>query len=89
MPELRRMLEETRDKALEEVEDFYGVGDVPEFTLTVQIQMPKITEQNTQQFSKWNWRQNNLCKTLHVITEAGKVHYMHQELFTYAKIWVF
>ena len=35
VPELRRMLEETRDRALEEVEDFYGVGEVPEFTLTV------------------------------------------------------
>lgn len=82
VPELRRMLEETRDKALEEVEDFYGVGDIPEFTLTVQ--MPKITGQNTQQFSKWNWRQNNLRKMLHVITEAERVQYM-QELFTYAK----
>jgi hypothetical protein len=82
MPELRRMLEETRYKALEEVEEFFGVGDVPEFTLSVQ--MPKITGQNTQQFSKWNWRQNNLRKTLHVIVESEKVQYM-QELFTYSK----
>lgn len=82
VPEIRRMLEETRDKALEEVDDFYGVGDVPEFTLNAYT--PKITGQNTQQFSKWNWRQQNLRKTLHVITEADKVQYM-QELFSYAK----
>jgi len=82
VPELRRMLEETRDKALEVVDDFYGVGEVPEFTLNVQV--PKVTGQNTQQFSKWNWRQNNLRKTLHIITESEKVPYM-QELYSYAK----
>ena len=51
VPELTRMLDEARDKALEEVEEFLGVGVVPEFTL--HIQMPKITGQNTQQFQGW------------------------------------
>ena len=82
LPELRCMLEATRDKALEEVEDFFGVEEVPEFMLN--MQMPKITGQNTQQFTNWNWRQQNLRKTLHVTTESNKVKYM-QELFTYAK----
>jgi hypothetical protein len=81
VPELRRMLAETRDKAMEEVEDFFGV-DVPEFTL--QVQMPKITGQNTQQFQGWTWRQQNLRKTIHVIAESDRVKYM-QELFSYAK----
>ena len=51
-PELKQMLEETRDKAFEEVEEFFGAREVPEFMLNVQ--MPKITGQNTQQFQGWS-----------------------------------
>jgi hypothetical protein len=67
IPELKRMLEVTRDKALEEVEDFYGVGGIPEFTLNVQV--PKITGQSTQQFQGWSWRQQIWHTTLHVVVE--------------------
>lgn len=81
-PELKRMMEETRDKAMEEVEEFFGVGEVPEFTLNVQ--MPKISGQNTQQFQGWSWGQQNWCKTIHVVAESDKIQYM-QELFSYAK----
>jgi hypothetical protein len=75
------MLLETREKAIVEVEDFFGI-DVPEFTL--QVQMPKITGQNTQQFQGWTWRQQNLRKTLHIIAESDRCKYV-QELFSYAK----
>jgi hypothetical protein len=82
VPEMRRMLEEARVKGNAEVEDFYGFASPPQFTLSMQT--PKVAGQNTQQFSGWDWRMQNLRKTLHVIVKAEEVQYM-QELFTMAK----
>lgn len=81
--EMRRMLEEAREKkGYEECDDFCGVADPPQFTLSMQT--PKVAGQNTQQFQGWDWRMQNLRKTLHVVVTVEEVEYM-QELFTIAK----
>jgi hypothetical protein len=82
VPEMKRLLEEAREKGCTEVEDFYGFAPPPQFTLSMQT--PKVAGQNTQQFSGWDWRMQNLRKTLHVIVKAEEVQYM-QDLFTIAK----
>jgi len=74
IPELKQMLEEERDRAMQDTDDFFNTADPPEFTLSMQV--PKITGQNTQQFQGWNWRQQNWRKTLHVVVEAGQVQYI-------------
>ena len=48
------------------------------------MQTPKVAGQNTQQFQGWDWRMQNLRKTLHVVVTVEKVEYM-QVLFTIAK----
>ena len=82
IPELRKLLEEARERGFDEIEDFTGLKDPPTFTLSVQT--PKVVGQNTQQFSGWDWRMQNLRKTLHVVVKADEVEYL-QELFTIAK----
>lgn len=82
IPEMRRMLEEAREKGCEESTDFFGIADPPQFTLSMQT--PKVAGQNTQQFQGWDWRMQNLRKTLHVVVTVDEVEYM-QELFTIAK----
>ena len=65
VPEMRRMLEEAREKGCPEVEDFYGFASPPQFTLSMQT--PKVAGQNTQQFSGWDWRmwiKKNMCFSL-------------------------
>ena len=76
------MLEESREKGCRESEDFLGIADPPQFTLSMQT--PKVAGQNTQQFQGWDWRMQNLRKTLHVVVKVEEVDYM-QELFTIAK----
>jgi CRISPR/Cas system CMR-associated protein Cmr3 (group 5 of RAMP superfamily) len=82
IPEMRRMLSEAREKGYDKIVDFCGLSDPPQFTLS--IQTPKVAGQNTQQFSGWDWRMQNLRKILHVVVKAEEVQYM-QELFTIAK----
>jgi hypothetical protein len=82
IPEMRRMLSEAREKGYDKIVDFCGLSDPPQFTLSMQT--PKVAGQNTQQFSGWDWRMQNLRKTLHVVVKAEEVQYM-QELFTIAK----
>jgi len=82
IPELTRMLEAARDKATEEVPDYFCVQEVPRFQLSMQT--PKIQGQNTQLFQGWDYRKQNWRKTLHVVVEAEQVELM-QELFSMAK----
>jgi hypothetical protein len=82
IPELTRMLEEVRDRANEEIVDFFGIADPPQFTLSMQT--PKVVGQNTQQFQGWDWRKQNWRKTLHIVVKAEDVKYM-QDLFAAAK----
>lgn len=79
--EIKRMFQDAVRVGMEEVEGFYGRG-VPEFAL--KLATPKIEGQNTQVFKDWNWRQQNLRKTLHVDVEGTDVPYMH-ELIKIAK----
>jgi hypothetical protein len=36
IPEMRRMLSEAREKGYEEIVDFCGISDPPQFTLSMQ-----------------------------------------------------
>jgi hypothetical protein len=81
IPEMTRMLEETRDTATAEVSNYVSIADIPKF---LSMQTSNIQGQNTQLFQGWDWRRQNWWKTLHLIVEASQVKYL-QELIMPAK----
>jgi len=74
IPELRRMLEEARDRASEEIVYFFGIADPPQFTLSMQT--PKVAGHTTQQVRGWDWRKQNWWQTLHIVVKEENVWYM-------------